>query len=151
MPAHGGAVGRRCTAVRAPWYPSRMEPEKKYGALAIEQNHLEPWPNPAPGRRYRIRFDIPEFTCLCPRSGFPDFAQIRVFYEPRDLIVELKSLKLYINGYRDVAISHEAAVNTILDDLVGLLDPHWIRVGGDFNVRGNIKTVVVAEHGTRGA
>jgi 7-cyano-7-deazaguanine reductase len=127
-----------------------MEPQKKYGALAIEQNRLEPWPNPSPGRRYRIRFEIPEFTCLCPRSGFPDFAHIRVLYEPKDCIVELKSLKLYVNGYRDVAISHEAAVNTILDDLVALLDPYWMRVVGDFNVRGNIKTVVVAEHGSRG-
>ena len=126
-----------------------METEKRYGTLAIEQNRLESWPNPSPERRYTIRMDLPEFTCLCPRSGFPDFAVIRVRYQPRDLIVELKSLKLYINSYRDVAISHEAAVNTILDDLVALLDPCWMKVVGDFNVRGNIKTVVRAEHGTR--
>lgn len=124
--------------------------EKKYGALAIEQNRLESWPNPAPERPYTIRMDLPEFTCLCPRSGFPDFATVKIRYQPQDLIVELKSLKLYINSYRDVPISHEAAVNTILDDLVALLEPRWMRVVGDFNVRGNIKTVVVAEHGSRG-
>jgi len=123
--------------------------EKPYGMLAIEQNRLESWPDPTPHRRYLVRFTIPEFTCLCPRSGFPDFATIRIAYEPRALIVELKSLKLYINGYRDVAIAHEAATNRILDDLIALLDPHWMRVTGDFNVRGNIKTVVVAEHGSR--
>lgn len=127
-----------------------VETEKRYGTLAIERNRLESWPNPSPDRRYTVRMDIPEFTCLCPRSGFPDFAVIKIRYQPRDLIVELKSLKLYINAYRDVAVSHEAAVNTVLDDLVALLDPHWMRVVGDFNVRGNIKTVVVAEHGTRG-
>jgi 7-cyano-7-deazaguanine reductase len=93
---------------------------------------------------------LPEFTCVCPQSGFPDFATIRIRYQPKHSIVELKTLKLYINGYRDVAISHEAVTNKILDDLVALLDPHWMRVIGDFNVRGNIKTVVTAEHGTRG-
>ena len=127
-----------------------METQKKYGTLAIEQNKLLPWPNPSPHRRYTVRMDLPEFTCLCPQSGFPDFATIRVRYQPKERIVELKSLKLYINGYRDVAISHEAATNKILDDLVALLEPHWMRVVGDFHVRGNIKTVIVAEHGTRG-
>jgi 7-cyano-7-deazaguanine reductase len=127
-----------------------MSDEQKYGTLAIESNRLESWPNPSPQRRYVVRMDLPEFTCLCPRSGFPDFALIKIRYQPKDLIVELKSLKLYINGFRDVAVSHEAAVNRILDDLIALLDPHWMRVVGDFNVRGNIKTVVVAEHGSRG-
>jgi 7-cyano-7-deazaguanine reductase len=127
-----------------------MSDEQKYGTLAIESNRLESWPNPSPQRRYVVRMDLPEFTCLCPRSGFPDFALIKIRYQPKDLIVELKSLKLYINGFLDVAVSHEAAVNRILDDLIALLDPHWMRVVGDFNVRGNIKTVVVAEHGSRG-
>lgn len=126
-----------------------MEIEKKYGTLAIEQNQLVTWPNPSPERRYLVSMDIPEFTCVCPQSGFPDFAVIKIRYQPKALIVELKSLKLYINSFRDVAISHEAAVNGILDDLVGLLDPHWIRVTGDFNVRGNIKTIIRAEHGSR--
>jgi 7-cyano-7-deazaguanine reductase len=126
-----------------------METEKKYGTLATEQNQLVTWPNPSPERRYLVSMDIPEFTCLCPQSGFPDFAVIKIRYQPKGLIVELKSIKLYINGFRNTAISHEAVVNRILDDLVGLLDPHWMRVTGDFNVRGNIKTIIRAEHGSR--
>ena len=123
--------------------------EKKYGTRAIEESSLETWPNPSPQRRYTVRMATPEFTCLCPRSGFPDFATMRISYQPRALIVELRSLKLYINKYRDVCISHEAVVNQILDDLVAVLDPYWIRVSGDFNVRGNVKTVITAEHGER--
>lgn len=123
--------------------------EELYGTAAIRENRLQRWPNPYPERPYLVSFDIPEFTCLCPRSGFPDFALIKVRYQPREWIVELKSLKLYINGYRDQAVSHEAAVNQILDDLVTLLQPRWMRVVGDFAVRGNIRTVVRAEHGLR--
>ncbi|MBU2601440.1 MAG: preQ(1) synthase [Actinobacteria bacterium] len=126
-----------------------METEKKYGAIAIETNELTAWPNPAPERHYLVSMDVPEFTCVCPQSGYPDFATIKIRYQPRERIVELKALKLYINAYRDVAISHEAVTNRILDDLVALLDPRWMRVTGDFNVRGNIKTVVRAEHGER--
>lgn len=125
------------------------EDNEKYGTAAIRENRLEKWPNPAPDRPYIVSFDIPEFTCLCPRSGFPDFALIKVRYQPRESVVELKSLKLYINGYRDRSISHEAAANQILDDLVGLLDPRWMKVVADFTVRGNIKTVVRVEHGSR--
>ncbi len=123
--------------------------EEQYGTTAIRDNRLERWPNPEPDRPYLVSMDLPEFTCLCPRSGFPDFALIKVRYQPRDWVVELRSLKLYINGYRDQAISHEAAANQILDDLVTLLDPRWIRVAADFNVRGNIKTVIRAEYGAR--
>jgi len=127
-----------------------MDDKKElYGTAAIRENKLEPWPNPNPERPYMVSFDIPEFTCLCPRSGFPDFALIKIRYQPRELIVELKSLKLYINGFRDVGISHEAVANKILNDLVALLDPRWIRVTADFTVRGNIKTVVTVEHGCR--
>src|SRR5689334_161680 len=90
---------------------------RKYGEEAIAQNQLEAWPNPNPERDYVIHFEIPEFTCLCPRSGYPDFATIVIDYVPEGSIVELKSLKLYINGYRDRGISHEAVANTILDDL----------------------------------
>jgi 7-cyano-7-deazaguanine reductase len=122
---------------------------ERYGAAAIRENQLERWPNPEPARPYLVSMDLPEFTCLCPRSGFPDFAVIKVRYQPRDWIVELKSLKLYVNGFRDRAISHEAVANQVLDDLVALLEPRWMRVVADFNVRGNIKTVVRAEHGTR--
>jgi 7-cyano-7-deazaguanine reductase len=120
-----------------------------YGTAAISENRLERWPNPHPERVYLVSFDIPEFTCLCPRSGFPDFAVMKVRYQPADWIVELKSLKLYINGYRDRHISHESAANQILDDLVEVLRPRWMRVIADFSVRGNIKTVVRVEHGTR--
>jgi 7-cyano-7-deazaguanine reductase len=123
--------------------------EEPYGTAAIRENKLEKWPNQYPARPYYISFDIPEFTCLCPRSGFPDFALIKVRYQPAEWIVELKSLKLYINGYRDRPISHEGAANQILDDLVALLQPRWMRVTADFTVRGNIHTVVRAEHGTR--
>lgn len=118
----------------------------RYGIEAIETSQLERWPNAFVGRDYVIHLEIPEFTCLCPRSGFPDFATITLDYVPDQSVVELKSLKLYINKYRDRQISHEAAANTILDDLVGLLAPRWLRVVADFTVRGNIKTIVFAEH-----
>jgi len=117
-----------------------------YGREEIAENQLEPWPNPRTGRDYVIHFEIPEFTCLCPRSGYPDFATIVIDYAPGPSVVELKSLKLYINGFRDRALSHEAAANDILDDLVGVLAPRWMRVVAEFNVRGNIKTVITAEH-----
>ncbi len=128
---------------------TNTQKEELYGTRAIRENKLERWPNPNPERPYLIALDVPEFTCLCPRSGFPDFALVKIRYQPAAWIVELKSLKLYINGYRDRPISHEAAVNQILDDLVTLLEPRWIRVTGDFNVRGNIKTVVTATYGKK--
>lgn len=117
-----------------------------YGLEEIRANRLEPWPNPHPERDYVVHFEIPEFTCLCPRSGFPDFATIVIDYVPGSSVVELKSLKLYINSYRDRPISHEAAANTLLGDLVSLLSPRWMRVVGDYTVRGNIKTIIFAEH-----
>jgi 7-cyano-7-deazaguanine reductase len=122
----------------------------RYGLDEIQANRLEPWPNPNPDRDYITHFEIPEFTCLCPRSGFPDFATIIIDYVPDKTIVELKSLKLYMNSYRDRQISHESATNTILDDLVNLLTPRWIRVVGDFTVRGNIKTMIFAEYAQSG-
>ena len=118
----------------------------RYGFEEIKSNHLEPWPNAHTDRDYVTHFEIPEFTCLCPRSGFPDFATITIDYVPDKYVVELKSLKLYINSYRDRQISHESSTNTILNDLVALLSPRWMRVVGDFTVRGNIKTVIFAEH-----
>src|ERR1700738_2282446 len=118
----------------------------RYGFEEISSNRLEPWPNPQPDRDYVTHFEIPEFTCLCPRSGFPDFATIIIDYVPDHYVVELKSLKLYINGYRDRQISHESAANTILNDLVALLSPRWMRVVGDYTVRGNIKTIIFTEH-----
>ena len=116
----------------------------------IAESTLEAVPNGTPERDYEIDFTIPEFTCLAPDSGFPDFATIRIRYIPDQTLVELKSLKLYINKFRDQEIFHEAAVNRILDDLVALLDPRFLEVVGDFNVRGNIKTVVTARHTQQG-
>jgi 7-cyano-7-deazaguanine reductase len=118
----------------------------RYGQDEIAANRLEAWPNDYQNRDYVIHFEIPEFTCLCPRSGFPDFATIVIDYVPGPRIVELKSLKLYINSFRDQALSHEGATNTICDDLIALLAPHWLRIVGEFNIRGNIKTVVTVEH-----
>src|SRR5947209_2703054 len=120
----------------------------RYGLDEIATSQLEGWPNPHVERDYVVHLEIPEFTCLCPRSGFPDFATISIDYVPDQQIVELKSLKFYINRYRERQISHEAATNAILDDLVTLLSPRWMRVVADFNVRGNIKTIIFAEHST---
>ena len=122
----------------------------KYGTKMIAESTLEAVPNGTPERDYEIDFTIPEFTCLAPDSGFPDFATIRIRYIPDQTLVELKSLKLYINKFRDQEVFHEAAVNRILDDLVTLLDPRFMEVVGDFNVRGNIKTVVTARHTQQG-
>ncbi len=120
--------------------------EKLYGELAIENNELERFENRTQVRRYEVAFTCPEFTCLCPRSGFPDFATIRIRYVPDKYCVELKSLKLYINGFRNKKVFHEDVTNIIIDDLIRLLDPHEIDVVGDFTVRGNIHTVVTAKH-----
>ncbi len=114
----------------------------KYGAEAIKQAKLELWPNPSPDRDYVIDISYPEFTCLCPRSGYPDFATIRVTYTPDKKVVELKSLKLYLNSFRDRGVSHEAVTNLIFDVLKKNLKPRTLEVVGDFNVRGNVKTVV---------
>jgi 7-cyano-7-deazaguanine reductase len=118
----------------------------KYGARMIAESTLEAVPNDNTDRNYEIDFTIPEFTCLCPRSNFPDFATVHIKYVPDQRLVELKSLKLYINKFRDQEMFHETAVNRILDDLVALLDPRYLEVVGDFNVRGNIKTVITARH-----
>ncbi len=126
--------------------PTQNRIPGKYGTEEIESSQLEAWPNSNPERDYIAHFEIPEFTCLCPRSGFPDFATIIIDYVPDQSVVELKSLKLYINKYRNRQISHESATNTILDDLVTLLSPRWMRVVADFTVRGNIKTIIFAEH-----
>ncbi|NJK31318.1 MAG: NADPH-dependent 7-cyano-7-deazaguanine reductase QueF [Deltaproteobacteria bacterium] len=107
---------------------------------------LETFPNPKPERDYEIRFECPEFTCLCPRTGQPDFATIRIRYTPDQRCVELKSLKLYLWSYRDQGAFHEAVTNKILDDLVAATDPRAMVVEGDFYVRGGIRTVVEARH-----
>lgn len=114
----------------------------KYGTKAIKQATLELWPNPNPDRDYVIDISYPEFTCLCPRSGYPDFANIKIVYTPDRKVVELKSLKLYLNGFRDQCVSHEAATNMIFDVLRKNLRPRTLEVVGDFNVRGNVKTII---------
>ena len=108
---------------------------------------LETFPNPRPGRVFQIHFDTDEFTCICPMTGQPDFATIRISYTPAKLCVELKSLKLYLWSYRNEGAFHEDVTNRILDDLVGALKPRFCRVEGDFKIRGGIHTLVVAEHG----
>lgn len=110
---------------------------------------LEAFPNPAPDRDYEIRFDCPEFTCLCPRTGQPDFATIRIRYVPDRLCVELKSLKLYLWSFRDEGHFHEAVTNRILDDLVAATGPRRMTVEGDFLVRGGIHTLVTASYEAR--
>jgi 7-cyano-7-deazaguanine reductase len=114
----------------------------KYGARAIMNAKLELWPNPSEDRDYVIEISYPEFTCLCPRSGYPDFATIRITYTPDKKVVELKSLKLYFNSFRDQGISHEAVTNLIFDVLKKNLKPRALTVEGDFNVRGNVKTII---------
>jgi 7-cyano-7-deazaguanine reductase len=109
-------------------------------------NRLESFANPKPDRDYVIRFDCPEFTCLCPKTGQPDFATIRVEYVPDELCVELKSWKLYLWSFRDRGAFHEAVTNTILDDLVAAIGPRRARIEAEFKVRGGIATTVVAEH-----
>ena len=110
------------------------------------QKLLETFPNPEPGRDYEIEFTCPEFTCVCPRTGQPDFATIRVTYVPNKSCVELKSLKLYLWSYREEGQFHEAVTNRILADLVATVRPRRMQVEGDFNVRGGIHTVVRARH-----
>jgi 7-cyano-7-deazaguanine reductase len=125
---------------------------------------LETFPNPYPGRGYEIAMETAEFTSLCPvggietdaaeleklRGGAPDFGTIRIAYVPNEKCVELKSLKLYLWSFRDDGIFYERAVNRILDDLVAAVEPEWMQVVGDFNVRGGVKSVVTAAHGRRG-
>ena len=120
--------------------------ETKPGTKAILDAKLERFENRTTHRKYLVEFSCPEFTCVCPKTGFPDFATINISYVPSDWCVELKSLKLYINGFRDKGVFHEDVTNQIMDDLVELLNPWEIRVEGDFNVRGNIKTVITAKH-----
>lgn len=107
---------------------------------------LERVPNPHPDRDYEVAHVVPEFTCLCPMTGQPDFATIRIHYVPDQWLVELRSLKLYMWAYRDEGAFHEDATNRILNDLVETLAPRRMEVVGDWNVRGGIKTVVTARY-----
>jgi 7-cyano-7-deazaguanine reductase len=111
---------------------------------------LETFPNPQPGRDYTIRMRIPEFTCVCPKTGQPDFATLHLDYVPEKTCVELKSLKLYMWSYRDEGAFHEAVTNKILDDLVKATKPRFMRLTAEWYVRGGIYTTVVAEHRAKG-
>ena len=107
---------------------------------------LETFPNPNIARDYTINFEIPEFSCLCPKTGQPDFATLEIDYIPDNLCIELKSLKLYVWSYRDHGAFHEAVTNEILDDLVVTISPRYMNIVANFNVRGGIYTTVTAEH-----
>ncbi|MEH2060240.1 MAG: preQ(1) synthase [Nostoc sp.] len=125
---------------------SQANQEMKYGERDIAEGKLITFPNPRVGRRYDINITLPEFTCKCPFSGYPDFATIYVSYVPDERVVELKALKLYINSYRDRYISHEESANQILDDFVAACDPLEVTVKADFTPRGNVHTVVEVRH-----
>jgi 7-cyano-7-deazaguanine reductase len=113
---------------------------------ARPSQRLQTFPNPQPARDYRVHMEIPEFTCLCPKTGQPDFATLLLDYVPDRLCVELKSLKLYVWSYRNRGAFHEAVANRILDDLVKATGPRYMRLEARFYVRGGIFTTVVAEH-----
>ena len=112
----------------------------------LPSKELEVFPNPKPTRDYTIRIESPEFTCLCPKTGQPDFATIKLEYIPDALCIELKSWKLYLWSFRDEGAFHEAVTNQILDDLVAAISPRYARLEAVFNVRGGVYTTVVAEH-----
>lgn len=123
----------------------------KYGEISIQKAKLEIWDNPNPERDYEITINYPEFTCLCPRSGYPDFAMITVTYVPDRKIVELKSLKLYLNSFRNMHISHEEITNKVFGELEKKLKPRFLEVVGDFNPRGNVKTVIKVSSEDKGS
>jgi 7-cyano-7-deazaguanine reductase len=130
---------------------ARRAPSKKGPRFVVTRptGHLDTFPSPRPGRPFEVVFETEEFTCLCPLTGQPDFAKLRIVYQPDRLCVESKSLKLYLWSYRDKGAFHEAVTNQVLDDLVQALAPFWLRVEGDFLIRGGIRTLVSAEHGKR--
>jgi 7-cyano-7-deazaguanine reductase len=126
---------------------TRVAPTEPLGATLNQPSaELETFPNPAPERDYTIRMEIPEFTCLCPKTGQPDFATLLLEYVPGTLCVELKSLKLYIWSFRDQGAFHEAVTNQVLGHLVEATQPRFMRLTARFNVRGGIYTTVIAEH-----
>ena len=126
--------------------PSDLNDLSILGKPAQPSKNLEAFPNHNPERFYLVTLDTNEFTCLCPMTGQPDFATIHVEYVPDQKVVESKSFKLYLWSFRNDGVFHEHLSNQILDDLVRVLDPHWIRVVGVFNVRGGIGISVEAEH-----
>lgn len=126
--------------------PSDLEGLTILGKQARPDKKLEAFPNRTPDRYYRVTLETDEFTCLCPMTGQPDFATLKIEYVPDQKVVESKSLKLYLWSFRDEGAFHEHVINQICDDLVKTLDPHWIKVTGIFNIRGGIGITVEAEH-----
>lgn len=115
----------------------------------LETPKIEVWENRYPDKRYTINLEIPEFTCICPKTGLPDFAIIKIQYTPDRFCIELKSLKYYINFYRNIGIFHEHLINKITEDLIKACKPRWMRIEGEFNPRGGIKTTVIREYKKR--
>lgn len=122
------------------------QPAMATAAPTKPQEHVETFPNPNPARDYTIRITIPEFTCLCPKTGQPDFAQLELEYVPAERCVELKALKLYMWSFRDRGAFHEAITNEILERLANATDPRFMRLTGKFNVRGGLYTTVIVEY-----
>jgi len=132
--------------------PRKTPPQRQAPAVppTAPSRSLQVFPNPAPGRDYVIRFDVPEFTCLCPLTGQPDFAHFKIEIVADDLCVELKSLKLYFWSFRNEGAFHEKVTNTIVDDIVAAIRPRFVRIHADWYVRGGIRTFVTAEHRKKG-
>ena len=123
--------------------------ENFYGEREIASGSLICFPNPSRNRDYEISIDFPEFTCKCPFSGYPDFATLRIVYQPNKKVIELKAIKLYLNSFREKKISHEEVTNKIIDDFVEVSDPKWMQLEADFNPRGNVHTIIRVSHGKR--
>lgn len=128
----------------------RIDPNARYGAVEIEENSIEVLRNPAAADDYMIYWHFPEFTSLCPRSGFPDFAAVHIWWVPRDYILELKSLKLYFNGFRNRSEFHERVSLSIFETLVTLAEPKWLRLWMDWSPRGNLYTGITLVHAAGG-
>lgn len=141
----GGAVYDGASHLTTGAVPLFTETERR-GEREIAGAALEAVPNPSTHRDYTVELSYPEFTCKCPRTGYPDFATITLTYVPGDAICELKSFKLYLNRFRDEYIFHEAATNRILDDFVAAISPRQAEIEADWNPRGNLKTVVRASY-----
>tara|TARA_Y100001970_G_scaffold294309_1_gene450303 strand:- start:28930 stop:29343 length:414 start_codon:yes stop_codon:yes gene_type:complete len=120
-----------------------------YGERKIANSQIICFENPNKKRNYEISIELTEFTCKCPFSGYPDFGIINISYQPNKSVIELKSIKLYINRYRDEYISHEEVANRILDDIVSACSPHWMHLNFDFNPRGNVKMNINLFHGKK--
>ena len=120
-----------------------------YGERIIKSSELICFENPNKKRPYEITIELPEFTCKCPFSGYPDFGVIYIRYQPNNKVIELKSIKLYINSYRDLHISHEEVANKIFDDFLNATKPNWAELNFDFNPRGNVKMSILLSHGNK--